>query len=101
MMATEAQLADLKRLIGDTEWTDEDLDALIDAQSGNIQAAAAIVWESQAAEYSQIVDITESGSSRKMGDLFDNAMKMAAYLRSQATPVEIQGTTRIAKIVRE
>lgn len=100
-MATDEQLEDLKRLIGDTEWTDEDLDQLIDEKAGNIQAAAASVWESQAASYSQIVDITESGSSRKMGDLFDNAMKMAAYFNGQANPVDTSGSTRIGKIVRE
>lgn len=99
-MATEEQLADLKRLIGDTEWTDADLETLIDSSS-SIEAAAAVVWESQAASYSQIVDITESGSSRKMGDLFDNAMKMAAWFKTQANPIDTSGSTRIGKIVRE
>lgn len=100
-MANETQLADLKRLIGDTEWTDDELSTLIDENNGNLSAAASVVWESQAASYSQIVDITESGSSRKMGDLFDNAMKMAQYYKGQANPIETQGVTRIAKIVRE
>jgi Cdc6-like AAA superfamily ATPase len=100
-MATSDQLDDLKRLIGDAEFTDDELNEIIDENDENIQASAAVVWESQAASYSQIVDVTESGSSRKMGDLFDNAMKMAEYYRGQTTPIDVQGRTRIAKIVRE
>lgn len=100
-MATQDQLDDLKRLIGDTNFTDEELGEIIDENNGNLQAAASVVWESQAARYSKIVDITESGSSRKMGDLFDNAMKMAAWYKEQANPIDVSGVTRIGKIVRE
>jgi hypothetical protein len=82
-MATQDQLDALHRVTGisasDTTYTDELLSALIDLQ-GSVSGAAAAIWREKAATFAGMVDTTESGSSRKLSQLSDNALKMAAGL---------------------
>lgn len=101
-MATDAQIAALKLVIGPTTLTDEQLSDIIDA-SKNMNEAASFVWQTKAAEYSTIVDVAESGSSRKMGDMFDHALAMARYHggTDADTGPDAGGRTRIGRIVRE
>lgn len=101
-MATDAELAALKLVIGPTQLTDDQLKTIIDA-SKNLNEAASFVWQSKAAEYSTIVDVAESGSSRKMGDMFEHALKMAQYHggTDADTGPDAGGRTRIGRIVRE
>lgn len=88
-MAEELDIARLRRLIGepdDTEpWTDAVLADIIDA-SPDLNTAALEVWESKAAESASFVDTTESGSSRRMSQVNDQALKMVAYFRGLAAP---------------
>lgn len=56
--------------------TDAELQAILDAE-GSISAAARYVWRMLAATYSSMVDVSESGSTRKLGDLYKNALTMA------------------------
>lgn len=100
-MATDAQIAALKLLIAPTDLTDDQIGAIFDA-SKNINEAASFVWQSKAAQYSTIVDVAESGSSRKMSDLFNHALQMAKYHGgTEADTGPDAGRTRIARIVRE
>jgi len=79
-MATTAQITSLRILMNDVdgaEYEDEVLAAAIDA-AGSIKGAASDLWMALAAKYAKLVDVAESGSSRKLGDLHQNALRMAA-----------------------
>lgn len=81
-MATPDQITSLRRLIADTatpfEYSDEDLSARLDAGLSP-EAIASTIWREKAASYSDLVDISESGSSRKLSDLRKAALENAAY----------------------
>lgn len=81
-MASDAQIADLRRKISEsdeTTWTDDALAALIDAANGDLDSVASSIWEEKAASYAELVDISEAGSSRKNSQLYSNALKMAKH----------------------
>lgn len=103
-MAEPEEIATLSLLVGGTpDLPDEQLGPIIDSNAGDLDAAAAVVWEIRAAKYHALVNISESGSSRNMGDLYKNAIAMAQYYRGKKlvdeTPVET-GVTRTRRIVR-
>jgi hypothetical protein len=79
-MATVAEVAELRLLIdipsADPPYTDEYLGSLIDTYGMDI--AAATVWRQKAASYSSLVDMSESGSSRKLSQLREAALEMAS-----------------------
>jgi hypothetical protein len=93
-MADENQIAELRLLVGEPDdsngWTDEQLAAAIDV-TGTLEGAAARVWSSKAATFSQLVDVSESGSSRKLSDLHKNALTMAERYRNQAQASVVTG----------
>lgn len=81
-MATVDEIAALRLLINEPDdtngWTDEKLGLVIDGAS-SINDAARSVWVSKASTYVTLVDVSESGSSRKLSDLHKNALAMAKY----------------------
>jgi hypothetical protein len=101
-MATDAQIAALRLLVAPTDLTDVQLGEIFDA-SKDINEAASYIWQTKASQYSTIVDVAESGSSRKMGDLFNHALAMAKYFGGSDadTGPNAGGRTRIGRIVRE
>jgi hypothetical protein len=101
-MATDDQITALKLLIAPTDLTDEQIGAIYDA-SKNMNEAASFIWQSKAAQFSTIVDVAESGSSRKMGDMFNHALQLARYHGGTDvdTGPDAGGRTRIGRIVRE
>jgi len=90
-MAEPGDIAYVRNLVSESDnsngWTDEKIGLFIDAASNNWNAAADI-WEAKAGSYSTAVDVTESGSSRKLGTLFENAMKMAVLYRKRGVEEE-------------
>lgn len=88
-MATPAEIARLRRLIGEPNdtapWTDAALAEIID-NSDDLDLAALEVWEAKAASAASMVDTAESGSSRKLSQLHEQALKMVAHYRAQTTP---------------
>lgn len=75
-MAT-AEVEQVKALTdGATGLTDSEIQAILTAQ-GNVNDAARYIWRTKAAGYSSLVNISESGSTRAMGDLYKNALAMA------------------------
>lgn len=88
-MAELADIARLRRLIGEPEdtepWTDQVLSDIIDTNT-DLNSAALEVWESKQAEAAGMVDTTESGSSRKLSQLNDQAARMVAYYRGLVDP---------------
>lgn len=105
-MATIAQLTDLRRRISEpdeTTYTDAYLSTRIDAEP-DLDALAVLIWEEKASTYAELVDISEAGSSRKNGQLYKNALDMAAYYASKSDSAadaasELPGTTPIFRAV--
>jgi pectin methylesterase-like acyl-CoA thioesterase len=81
-MATEEQILELRGLVSEPDdssgWTDAKLAAAIDS-TDSLNGAASKVWYLKAGEYASLVDVSESGSSRKLSDLRKNAMEMGAH----------------------
>lgn len=101
-MADATQIADLRRLTGETgstTYSDEELSARIDAANGDLRTVAADIWEEKAATYAEMVDISEAGSSRKNGELYKNAIAMHAFFTDEET-VSAAGATTTRPIVR-
>lgn len=77
-MASESEILRLRRVTdlmdNQDPYTDELLSALIDELG--FEAAAAALWHERAASYSTMVDITESGSTRRFSQLHDHALRM-------------------------
>lgn len=101
-MATLDEIAALRTLVSDADepftFTDEELEEAIDLLGLN--GAAAQFWRRKAAASSELVDVSESGSSRKLSDVSKNAIAMAAYFDGQVAEETggVRPTTR--RIVR-
>lgn len=82
-MATVEQLADLRLLIAEpteTIYTEAALSDRIDAAAGDLNVVAHRIWGEKAARFAVLVDTTEGGSSRRNGQLLDQALKMVSHL---------------------
>ena len=86
-MATAEQIAALRLLIAEPNnvapYTDTALGELIDEGTGQYVIAYHI-WNQKAAGAAGLVDISEGGSSRKMGDLYEQYLSMAERMRVAA-----------------
>lgn len=83
-MADPAQIASLRRLIGEptTEvYSDVILNDLIDSSDGNLKALASEIWLEKAASASSLVDIQEGSSNRKLSQLRLQAQNMSQALQ--------------------
>lgn len=87
-MADPLDIVRLRRLIGEPDdaepWTDAVLSDIID-DAADINSAALEVWEAKAAQSASFVDTTESGSSRKLSQVNDQALKMVDYFKGLTT----------------
>lgn len=105
-MATAEQIASLRLLIAETDdaepYTDANLNARIDGAIGDLNLVAYAVWEEKAAATAGLPDTSEGGSSRKMGDLYEQALKMAAWFKDKLEegPPQAGGRTVIRKLRR-
>jgi len=110
-MATAEQIAAFRLLISEPEnvepYTDVYIGNLLDAAASDgtsTSSVAYLVWTQKAASWTSMVDTSEGGSSRKMSDLIDNALKMAAIFRDQATsgtiPPGLSSGTRVSRLTR-
>lgn len=62
----------------DSTYLDAYFDRFLDETGGDVNGAAALVWQEKAASYAELVDMSEAGSSRKESQLYANAMDMMA-----------------------
>lgn len=104
-MADAVTIADLRRLINEPDdvepWTDLVLSARLDLWTGTTSALAANIWREKAATYSELVDIQEGASSRKLSQLYTQALKMADGLDGGgAAAVTGRGFSRTRRIER-
>lgn len=107
-MATPAQVTALRRMTGydDTDpYDDTQLSAMIDESSVN--RVAVRLWNEKASVLAGLVNTSESGSSRSLGDAYKNALEMAKYFKGvadeeeQETPVDTSRFAQTRAIVRE
>lgn len=103
-MATQDQIKELRRRIGEPEntapWTDEALEELIDLYGENIAAAEA--WEQKAAAYIDLVNISEGGSSRSNSEVYKRYMDRAQRFRDdEAAAGSGQRAPRTREAVRQ
>ena len=94
----------LRALIGDTEepytFSNSELDTMLTATDGDVRAAASAYWYTKAVSYSEMVDISEAGSSRKNSDLFKNAMALAQQYDDSTGGTDASATSTTRRIVR-
>lgn len=104
-MATTEEITEVRRMTGEVNggtYTNEQIGAYID-EAGDLNLAASRIWREKAADYAEVVDITEAGSSRKNSALYKNAMEQAAYYEGQGggDPTPVVGSyTTTRRIVR-
>lgn len=100
-----ATIDDLRRVTnepkGDSEYNDDVLLDVLESTDGSLPKAAAVVWRWKAAKSAELVDMVEGETSRKLSDLHDNALKMAAEFEKEADvpPIGTRQTT-IGRITR-
>lgn len=83
-MAAEEDIAEVREMLGPNSveegWTDERIAAELDA--GDSPATIALgYWEFRMARSSELADVSESGSSRRLQQIFANAQSLASYYR--------------------
>lgn len=100
-MATAEEVLKLRQYINEPddcgEWADVRLGEYIDASS-NLYNAAAEIWGIKAGQYSGLVNVSESGSSRSLGDLLKNAERMAKHYRELGTAEDNAGLASAIQI---
>lgn len=69
----------------DTNFIDAELEAILSHSQNRLYLAAALCWAMKAAFYADLVDISESGSERKLSQLTRQAREMEALYRKQAS----------------
>jgi hypothetical protein len=104
-MATPEQISSLRLLVAEPDdaepYTDAALSVRLDLD-GNINKTAFAIWTEKAAAWAGLADITEGGSSRKQGDLHEQALNMAkqfSALLTEGAPT-VGGSTRIKSLRR-
>lgn len=64
--------------IGETPWDQERVTVLLD-QGNSVNQLMSRFWNAKAAETAAYIDVSESGSSRSLGTVHENAVRMARY----------------------
>lgn len=104
----------VRRMVDETDlvntlYTDTQIQEYIDENTSvdgiDYNGTAATIWEEKAGYYSALVDVSESGSSRKMSDMYKNALALAKLYRQKQTdslPEEepVVQRPKVASIVR-
>lgn len=95
MLLTDlALVTQLRRLIGETDLTDDTLFEYLTQNDRNLNAAAAVVWLEKAGAAADLIDVKEGSSSRALGDIYEQATKMHAYFSSLANPTAASNAER-------
>lgn len=88
-MATTIEIAEARRRSdGAAGHTDEQIEEYLDSGK-TVFDFARMYWESKAATYSSLVDVSESGSSRSNSQLHKNALAMAVHFGTDEVAEEL------------
>jgi hypothetical protein len=103
-MATAEQIAELRELAAELDdengWTDDRLGDIIDS-SVSVNQAASRVWYRKASALAGLVDVSESGSSRKLSDLHKNALAMGSlYAQADGGQASVSSGPIVSRIRR-
>jgi hypothetical protein len=94
MTATIEDVRHLKRIAPAGPYDDAELIQLIDDKGMN--GAAAELWQVQVSASASLVDVTESGSSRKLSQAYDRAKSEYEYYlnlaEAEVAPPDLSGT---------
>lgn len=87
-MADQEDIQEVRDLLGPNSvtegWTDDRIADELDEGDSPVTIARKY-WESRAAMSTDLADVSESGSSRKLQQIFANKQAMAAYFRGAET----------------
>ena len=101
-MATTDEINMLRDLVNDNAapqtFTAAQLSGYIDAE-GDVRKAAGVVWGIKASRLAGLVDVTEGSSSRKMSQLYKQALEMSAHFGGEDS-VATTGRSGTRRIVR-
>lgn len=89
-MATAEEIQEVLDMLGpdavESGWTEAKIDAALDGGETPNEIARRY-WEYRMSRSSTMADVSESGSSRKLSQIFENAKALAAYYKG-ATEAE-------------
>lgn len=95
-MADQDSIETTREFIGELDdsrgWSDARIGLFLDRADGSVNRAAAAIWTAKASHWAGLVDVTESGSSRRLGSLIDNAKKMTDLFTKAAVDEEAGGS---------
>lgn len=108
------QLAFLRQLVSEPDesggWTDARIAALEPGATSadgtlDLYLYASLIWDAKAADNSDMVNVSEAGSSRSLAQAFDHAVEMAKRFRASAgagvmDPTSRPRSTRIVRPTR-
>lgn len=104
-MADASDILEVRRNTAETEaestYTDEVIGGYVDDLG--VAGASAKVWEEKAAEYAELVNVSEAGSSHSFSDLHKHAVTSASYWSAKYTAestVVVSQRPKVKKIVR-
>ena len=93
-MATSSQIDEVRQYteeFREDKWSDEYIAGLVDSSS--VYGAAWQIWMKKAAEYTDLVNVSEAGASHAFGDLQKKALEMVDRFRLLADEEEEAGGT--------
>lgn len=79
-------------------WTDEKLQAMVDAET-SLNRILMTYWSSRAAATAKFVNVSESGSSRSLSDVHNNALNMLKYWTGRAETEEGVSEAPVARTI--
>lgn len=78
-MAEDLDVMKVKDLLPEeSDWDDDKISMYLDSGE-SVYEVLRSYWTSKAAKLSEMIDVSESGSSRSMSRLYDNALRLAEY----------------------
>lgn len=86
-MATVEVEAIKRNTDGATGYSDDALQTLLDAGL-TVNEISGNIWQEKASSYAALVNVSESGSTRALGDLHKNALAMSKHFNSLTTVQE-------------
>lgn len=107
-MATAEEIALIREYISELTdangWSDARITTFVDGAE-NLPYAAADIWGIKAGSAATLVNVSESGSSRSLGDLLKQAKTMEEYYRrrgdSLVSPAPVDNGPVIRQITRQ
>jgi hypothetical protein len=102
-MASEDEILALRKMVNEEDdcdgWDDESLGQIIDAED-TLNQAASRIWYLKAGKLSEMVNVSESGSSRALGDLMKNAQGMGKLYAGLDVPIEEEASGPVIHRIR-